>query len=82
MKNLNPIQILDLQDMAKTEVSKLVNDMGKMKDWRAKEITLRKIKQLESSIRILDDMFNIALEEEDAEFNQELARDVELQEGK
>ena len=80
MKNLNPIQILELQDLAKAEVTKLVNGMAKMKDWRAKEITMRKIKQFESSIRILDEIFNVALAEEDEEFNQELAKDLELQE--
>jgi hypothetical protein len=82
MKKLNPIQILDLQDLAKSEVSKLINSMEKQKDWRGKEITMREIKRFESSIRILDEMFNVALIEEDKEFADELAKDLELQEGK
>jgi len=82
MKKLNPIQILDLQDLAKSEVSKLINSMEKQKDWRGKEITMREIKRFESSIRILDEMFNVALVEEDKEFADELAKDLELQEGK
>lgn len=81
MKKLNPIQILDLQDLAKSEVSKLINSMEKMKDWRGKEITLREIKRFENSIRILEEMFNVALVEEDQEFNEQLAKDLELQEG-
>ena len=82
MKKLNPIQILDLQDLAKSEVSKLINGLEKQKDWRGKEITLREIKRFESAIRILDEMFNVALVEEDKEFADELAKDLELQEGK
>jgi hypothetical protein len=82
MKKLNPIQILDLQDLAKSEVSKLINSMEKQKDWRGKEITLREIKRFESAIRILEEMFNVALVEEDKEFADELAKDLELQEGK
>jgi hypothetical protein len=81
MKKLNPIQILDLQDLAKSEVSKLINSMEKQKDWRGKEITLREIKRFESAIRILEEMFNVALVEEDKEFADELAKDLELQEG-
>ena len=81
MKKLNPIQILDLQDLAKSEVSKLINSMEKQKDWRGKEITMREIKRFEASIRILDEMFNVALVEEDKEFADELAKDLELQEG-
>jgi hypothetical protein len=82
MKKLNPIQILDLQDLAKAEVTKMVNGMAKNKDWRAKEITMREIKRFESAIRILDEMFNIALAEEDEEFNEQLVKDLELLEGK
>jgi hypothetical protein len=82
MKKLNPIQILDLQDLAKAEINKLINSMEKQKDWRGKEITLREIKRFESSARILEEMFNVALVEEDKEFADELAKDLELQEGK
>ena len=81
MKKLNPIQILDLQDLAKAEINKLINSMEKQKDWRGKEITLREIKRFESSARILEEMFNVALVEEDKEFADELAKDLELQEG-
>jgi hypothetical protein len=65
MKTLNPIQILDLQDLAKAEISKMIDSLGKMKDWRAKEIKLREITRYENTVRILDDMFNVALMEED-----------------
>jgi hypothetical protein len=81
MKKLNPIQILDLQDLAKSEVTKLINRLEKQKDWRGKEITLREITRFESAIRILEEMFNVALVEEDKEFADELAKDLELQEG-
>jgi len=78
MKKLNPIQILDLQDLAKAEVTKLVNGIAKQKDWRAKEVTMREITSFEKSIRILDDMFNIALAEEDKEMNDEIEKHLEL----
>lgn len=81
MKKLNPIQILDLQDLAKSEVSKLINGLEKQKDWRGKEVTLREIKRFESSIAILDQMFNIALEEEDEELADEISKHIELVEG-
>lgn len=79
---LNPIQILDLQDLAKAEIQKLYKNLEKQKDWRSKEITIREIARFEKSVKSLDEMFNIALAEEDEEFNQELSESLELLEGK
>lgn len=71
MKTLNPIQILDLQDLAQAEIKKMIDSMEKMKDWRAKEIKLREITKFENTVRILDEMFNVALMEEDLILDEE-----------
>lgn len=82
MKLLNPIQILDLQDLAKAEISKLHNTLEKSKCWRSKEITIREINRFQKTINTLDEMFNIALAEEDKEMNDEIEKHLELIEGK
>ena len=67
MKSLNPVQILDLQDLAKIEAGKLDKRLASAKDLTAKRILLSDLKRMESAIEILDEMFNVALKQEDAE---------------
>lgn len=61
---LNPIQILDLQDLAKQETNNLYDKLSKAKCLMSKQIYLSEIKRMESSVAILDAMFSDACEEE------------------
>ena len=65
MKTLNPIQILDLQDLAKIEAGKLFKQLENAKDLTARSMFASDLKRMESAIKILDDMFEVALKEED-----------------
>ncbi len=67
MKTLNPIQILDLQDLAKIEAGKIDKRLANALDNTAKGILSADLKRMESAIAILDEMFNVALEQENAE---------------
>lgn len=71
MRKLNPIQILDLQELARLQVTKLLDTMEKQKDWRAKEVALRAMKSYESSIVTLEEMFKTACREETEEAAKE-----------
>lgn len=61
---LNPIQILDLQDLAKQETKDLYDKLSNAKCLMSKQIYLSEIKRMESSVAILDEMFTAACEEE------------------
>ena len=62
MKTLNPIQILELQDLAKLEISRLYKTLDKR---NYKPLTFSKIANLEKAVVALDAMFEVALKEED-----------------
>jgi hypothetical protein len=65
MKTLNPIQILDLQDLAKIEAGKLDKRIANALDNTAVSLLTADLRRMENAIEILDEMFNIALKEED-----------------
>jgi radical SAM superfamily enzyme len=62
MKSLNPIQILELQDLAKAELEKLHKSLDKRK---YTALTFSKISNLQKAVITLDQMFDIAVKEED-----------------
>jgi hypothetical protein len=61
---LNPIQILDLQDLAQIEAGKIDKRLANALDGTAQYLLKVDLKRMESAIAILDHMFNVALEEE------------------
>lgn len=59
---LNPIQILELQDLAKLEIQRLYKSLDKR---NYKPLTFSKIANLEKAVKSLDEMFTESVKEED-----------------
>lgn len=61
MKNLNPIQIWELQDLALAEINRLYKTLNR----NYPTTTLSKIKNLQNAVQTLDAMADLAIKEEE-----------------